>query len=107
MAGTRVDRAQRETREGTETKLVTAIVRSEKLDELIDAVIDNNGRGLTITQVRGFGRQFGERAARALGADTTAADLPRTGTIGEGKIRVSPVDGATRVRTGEKDRDAV
>lgn len=121
-------------------KLVTAIVRSEKLDELIDAVIDHNGRGLTVTQVRGFGRQFGERAARALGADTTAADPPRypravlltkirldilvhdqdvqpmveaiakharTGTIGDGKIWVSPVDGAMRVRTSEKDRDAV
>jgi len=121
-------------------KLVTAIVRSEKLDELIDAVIDHNGRGLTVTQVRGFGRQFGERAARTLDADTTVADIPRypravlltkirldilvhdedvqpmveaiakharTGIIGDGKIWVSPVDGAMRVRTGEMDRDAV
>src|SRR5215472_2668865 len=121
-------------------KLVTAIVKSEKLDELIDAVIDHNGRGLTVTQVRGFGRQFGERAARALSADSSSADLPRypravlltkirldilvhdevvqpmveaiakharTGTIGDGKIWVSPVDGAMRVRTGEKDHDAI
>jgi nitrogen regulatory protein P-II 1 len=121
-------------------KLVTAIVRSEKLDELIDAVIDQNGRGLTVTQVRGFGRQFGELAARKLSADTTAGGLPRnpravlltkirldilvsdqdvqpmveaiakharTGTIGDGKIWVSPVDSAMRVRTGEKDGEAV
>ena len=40
-------------------KLVTAIVRPEKLDEIIDAVIGNNGRGLTVSTVRGFGRQFG------------------------------------------------
>jgi nitrogen regulatory protein PII len=56
----------------TEMKLVTAIVRSERLDEIIDAVIDNGGRGLTATTVRGFGQQFGERAQRAVGADTDA-----------------------------------
>lgn len=121
-------------------KLITAIVRSEKLDELVDAVVDNNCRGLTVTQVRGFGRQFGEHAAGALSADTTAGGLPRyprpvlltklrldvlvldqdvqpvvdaiakharTGIIGDGKIWVSPVDSAMRVRTGEKDGDAV
>ena len=53
-------------------KLVTAIVRSEKLDEIIDAVIDNGGRGLTATTVRGFGQQFGERVAGAAEADTDA-----------------------------------
>jgi nitrogen regulatory protein P-II 1 len=121
-------------------KLVTAIVRSEKLDELVDALVDNNCRGLTVTQVRGFGRQFGERTARTPGADMTADGLPRypravlltksrldilvldqdvqpmvdtiakhasTGIIGDGKIWVSPVDSAMRVRTGEKDGDGV
>lgn len=117
-------------------KLITAIVRPEKLDELIDAVIGNHGRGLTVTDVRGFGRQLG-----ALGAMTVSADsLPlsrraallakvrldilvldedvqamvdaiakhaRTEMIGDGKIWVSAVDSAVRVRTGEKDRDAV
>ena len=53
-------------------KLVTAIVRSEKLDEIIDVVIDNGGRGLTVTTVRGFGQQFGERAHGAVEADTDA-----------------------------------
>lgn len=57
-------------------KLITAIVRSEKLDEIIDAVIGNNGRGLTVTTVRGFGRQFGELADRTLGADMAVGDLP-------------------------------
>ena len=57
-------------------KLITAIVRSEKLDEIIDAVIGNNGRGLTVTTVRGFGRQFGKLADRTLGADMAAGDLP-------------------------------
>jgi nitrogen regulatory protein P-II 1 len=124
-----------------EMKLVTAIVRSEKLDEIIDVVIDNGGRGLTATTVRGFGRQFGERAARATEEDAAGdwgvpsypravlltkvrldvlvldedaqamadaiAKHARTGIIGDGKIWVSPVDSALRVRTGERDRDAL
>jgi nitrogen regulatory protein P-II 1 len=57
-------------------KLITAIIRSEKLDEIIDAVIGNNGRGLTVTTVRGFGRQFGELADRTLGVDMSVGDLP-------------------------------
>jgi nitrogen regulatory protein PII len=121
-------------------KLITAIVRPEKLDEVIDAVLGNNGRGLTVTNVRGFGRQFGERAAGAVDTDITTDGLPRyrrailltkvrldivvldedvqamvdaiakhahTAVIGDGKIWVSAVDSVLRVRTGEKDRDAV
>lgn len=121
-------------------KLVTAIVRTERLDELIDVVLAHNGHGLTVTQVRGFGRQFGERAAGAVAADTATWSLSpdrravllakvrldilvpdedaqamadgiakhaRTGVIGDGKIWVSPVDSVLRVRTGERDRDAV
>jgi nitrogen regulatory protein PII len=45
-------------------KLITAIVRPEKLDELVRALIDNRAHGLTVTEVRGFGRQFGQLAAR-------------------------------------------
>jgi len=56
-------------------KLITAIVRSEKLDDIIGAVIGNNGRGLTVTAVRGFGQQFGELAGRTVGADA-AIDGP-------------------------------
>lgn len=57
-------------------KLVTAIVRPEKLDEIIDVVINNKGRGLTATTVRGFGRQFGELAGRMAGTDVEADGLP-------------------------------
>ena len=117
-------------------KQITAVVRSEKLDEIIDAVIGSNGRGLTVTTVRGFGQQFGELTSR----DAAAGALPlyrrpvlltkarldilvldqdvqavvdaiakhaRTGGIGDGKIWVCDVDSVLRVRTGEQDRDAV
>jgi nitrogen regulatory protein P-II 1 len=116
-------------------KLITAIIRTEMLSELVDVVIGNGGRGLTVTEVGGFGRQFGQHAAAATGSDLprslTAALLPktrmellvtdedaepmmealgkhaRTGTIGDGKIWVTTVDTAMRVRTGERDHDAV
>ena len=117
-------------------KLITAIVRPEKLDELILSLIDHGVRGLTVTDVRGFGQQYGQLA----GAATKVARRPgermavllakarldlvvldddaetiveaiakhaRTETIGDGKIWVTPVDSALRVRTGERDRAAV
>jgi nitrogen regulatory protein P-II 1 len=59
-----------------EMKLVTAIVRAEQLDEIIDAVISNNGRGVTVTTVRGFGQQFGELAGRTAVPDAAAGSLP-------------------------------
>jgi nitrogen regulatory protein PII len=121
-------------------KLVTAIIRPEKLDELIEVVIDNKAHGLTVTDVRGFGRQFGQLAADWADADPNAAgravdrraalrpkvrleilvldddaetlveavaEHAGTETIGDGKIWVSTVGSAMRVRTGERDRDAV
>ena len=117
-------------------KLITAIVRPEKLDELVPALIDHGVRGLTVTDVRGFGRQYGRLASvatRATGRagehmavllakvrldlvalddDTetiveTIAKYARTETIGDGKIWVTPVDSALRVRTGERDRAAL
>jgi len=121
-------------------KLITAIVRPEKLGEIVDAVIGNNGRGLTVSTVRGFGRQFGELADRTADPDAAVDGLPvrfrpvllskvrldivvvdqdvqamvdavakhaRTGMIGDGKIWVSDVDSVLRVRTGERDLDAV
>ena len=45
-------------------KLITAIVRPDKLEELIGTLIDNQVHGLTVTEVRGFGRQFGQLAPR-------------------------------------------
>jgi nitrogen regulatory protein P-II 1 len=118
-------------------KLITAIIRPEKLDELAGIMIDNRAHGMTVTEVRGFGRQFGHLAAGKVDADLglpegrKAALLPklrldivvldedadaiveaiakhaRTDTIGDGKIWVSTVDSAMRIRTGERDRGAV
>ena len=117
-------------------KLITAIVRAEKLDELVVALIDSRVHGLTVSEVRGFGRQFGEPAPGAdidlgLPGARRAALLPkvrldivvldgdadavvetlakhaRTDTIGDGKIWVSTVDSVLRVRTGERDHAAV
>jgi nitrogen regulatory protein PII len=110
-------------------KLITAIVRPDKLDELIGTLIDNQAHGLTVTEVRGFGRQFGQLATSGDPArvallhkvrlDIVALDdevetlveaiakHARTETIGDGKIWVTPVDSAIRVRTGDLDRAAV
>jgi len=110
-------------------KLITAIVRPDKLDELIGTLVDNRANGLTVTEVRGFGRQFGQLAAGASRSQVTLlpkirldvvaldddvetlveaiAKHARTETIGDGKIWVTPVDGALRVRTGDRDRAAI
>ena len=116
-------------------KLITAIIRPEKLDELIEALVDHRVHGLTVSEVRGFGRQFGEPAPGAeidlgLSRARKAALLPKTrldlvvqdenadtlvellakhastGTIGDGKICVSAVESVQRVRTGDRDRAA-
>ena len=116
-------------------KLITAIVRPEKLDELVGALIDNRVHGLTVSEARGFGRQFGHVIAGqpdlGLPGDRKAALLPkvrldivaldddaealveviakyaRTETIGDGKIWVTAVDSVLRVRTGDRDRAAI
>ena len=117
-------------------KLITAIVRPEKLDELTQALIDHGVRGLTVADVRGFGQQYGRLvglAERVTGPDgrhmavllakvrldlvvldddaeaivDIIAKHARTETIGDGKIWVTPVDSALRVRTGEQDHAAV
>ena len=110
-------------------KLITAIVRPDKLDELIETLISHRAHGLTVTEVRGFGRQFGQLADRPgpplvallhkIRLDVVALDddvetlveaiakHARTKTIGDGKIWVTTVDSALRVRTGERDRAAV
>jgi len=115
-------------------KLITAIIRPEKLDELIPALIDERIGGLTVTDVRGFGKQYGRLAdamSVTIPASKRTALLPkvrldlvvldddaetivdaiakhaRSDTIGDGKIWVTTVDSALRVRTGERDRAAV
>jgi nitrogen regulatory protein P-II 1 len=111
-------------------KLVTAVVKPFKLEDVKAALTEIGLPGITVTEVRGFGRQRGKTevyrgaeytvdfipkvrievltddgdAARVRDAIVTAA---RTGTIGDGKVWVSPVDSLTRVRTGELDDDAI
>ena len=111
-------------------KLITAIVRAGELDVVTRAVIDAGAGGMTVAEVRGFGQQFGHApgahlaAGRALllpklrvdvlvrdqRAETVVeaiAKSVRAGVIGDGKIWVSPVDDALRIRTGERDGRAV
>ena len=123
-----------------DVKLVTAIVRPEKLDDLVDELAGNGAPGLTVTEIRGFGRQYGQLAASWAAAGGTSAGIKEkpaavllgkirldilvldddaesmvevieksahTGTIGDGKVWVTPVESALRVRTGERGRDAV
>jgi nitrogen regulatory protein P-II 2 len=115
---------------GHAMKLITAIVKPDKLDDLIQAVSNAGAQGLTVTEVRGFGRQYGHLGSLRP-ADQKVLILPKvrldilaanhtvepiteaiaktvnTGTIGDGKIWVCPVTSALRVRTGERDWEAV
>jgi nitrogen regulatory protein P-II 1 len=100
-------------------KLITAVVKPDKLDHVIRAVAGAGARGLTVTEVHGFGQQYGHMAPARSG-DQNAFVLPKlrievlvqdesagpvadaiaksvnTGAIGDGKIWVSPVDSALR-----------
>ncbi len=111
-------------------KLITAVIRAGKLDDVTRAVVNSGARGMTVTEVRGFGQQYGhlaeacpaERATLLLPklridvvvqdqqatavADAIAKSV-RTGAIGDGKIWMCAVDDALRVRTGERDEDAI
>jgi len=111
-------------------RLVTALVKPFKVEEVKEAILKTGGGGLTITESRGFGRQRGhsevyrgteytiefvpkvrvEVLADDLHAEDIAAaiaDAARTGSIGDGKVWISPVEGIIRVRTGERDSDAL
>ena len=111
-------------------KIVIAIIKPFKLDEVRDALTAAGVHGLTVTEVKGYGRQKGhteiyrgaeyavsflpklkievavpsELADAVVAAITSAA---RTGQIGDGKIFVSSLERAIRIRTGEKDSDAL
>jgi nitrogen regulatory protein P-II 1 len=111
-------------------KLIEAIIKPFKLDEVKDALNEIGIEGITVSEVKGFGRQKGhtelyrgaeyvvdfipkikleiaiadELVAKVVAAIETTA---RTGRIGDGKIFVLPVDGAVRIRTGEKDNEAI
>ncbi len=111
-------------------KLVTAIIKPFKLEEVRQALTSMGVHGMTVTEVKGFGRQRGHteiyRGAEyivnflpklrieVVVADnlaTKAAEVitagARTGQIGDGKVFVTPVDHAVRIRTGETDNDAL
>jgi nitrogen regulatory protein P-II 1 len=111
-------------------KLVTALVKPFKLDEIKDALSTLGLNGMTITEAKGFGRQRGHTEVYR-GAEYTVEFVPkvrievladddearrvadaivdaaRTGQIGDGKVWISPVDAIIRVRTGELDHDAI
>ncbi len=111
-------------------KLITAVVQPDKMDDVTGAVCGAGARGLTVTEVVGFGQEYGHMG-RAQPADPQVLVVPKlrvdilvadelaepvaaaiasavkTGTIGDGKIWTCPVDSALRVRTGERDDDAV
>ena len=111
-------------------KIVTAIIKPFKLDEVRDALTTIGVHGLTVTEVKGYGRQKGhteiyrgaeyavsflpklkiEVAVAAALVDKTIeaiARTARTGQIGDGKIFVSSIERALRIRTGETDEDAL
>ena len=111
-------------------KLVTAIIKPFKLDDVRDALSEIGVQGMTVTEVKGFGRQKGhtelyrgaeyvvdflpklkvevvvpdDLAERAVEAVVSAA---RTGRIGDGKVFVLPVDEVVRIRTGERGEEAL
>ena len=111
-------------------KIVMAIIKPFKLEEVRDALTAIGVHGLTVTEVKGYGRQKGhteiyrgaeyvvnflpklrieiavpsDLAEKAIDVITSNA---RTGQIGDGKIFVTPLDHALRIRTGETDSDAL
>lgn len=111
-------------------KKIEAIIKPFKLDDVKDAVLKLGVSGITITEVKGFGRQKGHKEIYR-GAEYVVDFLPKirievvvpsdtvprvvdvikqnayTGEIGDGKIFVMPVEKAIRIRTGEEDRDAI
>ena len=88
-------------------KQITAIIKPFKLEEVREALGDVGVSGLTVTEVKGFGRQKGHTELyrdRCIEAIVKAA---KTGKIGDGKIFVTPVEQVVRIRTGEVDEAAV
>jgi Nitrogen regulatory protein PII len=116
--------------EGLTMKLVVAIIKPFKLDEVRQALTAIGVTGMTVTEVKGYGRQKGHTEVYR-GAEYVVNFLPklrieiavasnladkavevitssaRTGQIGDGKIFVTPIDHALRIRTGETDSDAL
>ncbi len=111
-------------------KLITAVIKPFKLEEVRDALNAIGVHGMTVAEVKGYGRQKGHMEIYR-GAEYTVTFLPKvrieiavgsdqadrvveaimtaakTGQIGDGKIFVIPIDHAVRIRTGETDTDAL
>lgn len=111
-------------------KLIVAIIKPSRLDPVLDALKDAGATGLTVTEVRGFGRQKGKTevyrgaeyavkllpkmkleivapADRAERIADAVAEAARSGKIGDGKIWISDLESVQRIRTGERDEKAV
>ncbi len=111
-------------------KKIEAIIKPFKVDDLKEAMSEIGVTGMTISEVKGFGRQKGHTEIYR-GAEYVVDFIPKvkveivvdgemtekvvdtimesvkTGKIGDGKIFVLPVDSITRIRTGEKDKEAI
>jgi len=111
-------------------KKVEAIIKPFKLDDVKDALTEIGVQGMTITEVKGFGRSFGRKEIHR-GSAYVVDFLPKvkvevivpeslvhqvleaiekaakSDRIGDGKIFVRPVEGAVRIRTGERDDNAI
>ncbi|HFQ81882.1 MAG TPA: P-II family nitrogen regulator [Desulfobacterales bacterium] len=111
-------------------KKIEAIIKPFKLDELKEALGDLHITGMTVSEVKGFGRQKGHTEIYR-GAEYVVDFIPKikveivvsedlcdrvieaiissvkTGKIGDGKIFVMPIESVCRIRTGERDRDAI
>ena len=111
-------------------KLITAVIKPSRLDAVLDAVTEAGASGLTVTEVRGYGRQKGKTEVYR-GAEYAVKLLPKvkleiavrtdqleavmeaiqraanTGKIGDGKVFVVDLETAMRIRTGERDADAI
>lgn len=111
-------------------KKIEAIIRPFKLDDVKEALQELGLQGLTVTEVRGFGRQKMQTELYA-GAEYVVDLLPKvrlemivedsmldkvidaiiaaahTGSVGDGKIFVMPIDDVIRIRTGERGKDAI
>jgi nitrogen regulatory protein P-II 2 len=111
-------------------KMITAVIKPSRLDAVLDAVTEAGASGLTVTEVRGYGRQKG-RTEVYRGAEYEVKLLPKvkleiavsndmtdrvvealgraanTGKIGDGKIFVMDLETAIRIRTGETDAAAI
>ena len=111
-------------------KLITAIIKPQKLDAVKEALVSQGITGMTVSEAKGFGRQLGltevyrgtqykvdlipkirldvlvssKLADKAIEIIVNAA---RTGSIGDGKVWATAVDSVTRVRTGESGEEAI